>query len=110
LTIAILFALSSGAQGFRSFHPFRAFALRSLLLYQGGFDKILPMYCVFLAFTPLVLKQFTKERTWVVGVISASLWIAVQFGVGALHRGFPGSIWERLMSAHGRRTSSWAST
>jgi hypothetical protein len=45
-----------------------------------------------------------------VGVISASLWIAVQFGVGALHRGSPGSIWERLMSAHGRRTSSWAST
>jgi hypothetical protein len=82
-TMGILFALSSGAQGFRTFHPFRAFALGSLLLYQGGFDKILPMYCVFLAFTPLVLKQFTKGRAWVVGVVSASLWIAAQFGLGS---------------------------
>jgi hypothetical protein len=80
--MGILFALFSGAQSFRSLHPFRAFALGCLLLYQGGFDKILPMYCVFLIFTPIVLKQFEKGRAWVVGGISASLWIAAQFGLG----------------------------
>ncbi len=81
-TLGILFAFFSGAQSFRSLHPFRAFALGSLLLYQGGFDKILPMYCVFLVFTPIVLKQFSKGRAWLVGVISTSLWIASQLGLG----------------------------
>jgi hypothetical protein len=81
-TMGILFALSSGGQSFRSLHPFRAFGLGALLLYQGGFDKILPMYCVFLVFTPIVLKQFVKGRAWVVGSVSAALWIASQFGLG----------------------------
>lgn len=81
-TMGILFALSSGGPSFRSLHPFRAFGLGSLLLYQGGFDKILPMYCLFLVFTPVVLKQFVKGRAWLVGTISASLWIASQFGFG----------------------------
>ena len=81
-TMGILFALFSGAQSFRSLHPFRAFGLGSLLLYQGGFDKILPMYCLFLVFTPVVLKQFVKGRAWLVGTTSAGLWIASQFGLG----------------------------
>lgn len=81
-SLGILFALFSGMQDVRSLHPIRTFALGSLLLYQGGFDKILPMYCVFLVFTPVVLKQFAKGRAWVVGVISAGLWIGSQFGLG----------------------------
>ncbi len=81
-TLGILFALFSGVQSFRALHPLRAFALGSVLLYQGGFDKILPMYCVFLLFTPIVLKQFSKGRAWLVGVVSAGLWISSQFGLG----------------------------
>lgn len=81
-TLGLVFALASGSQSFRAMHPLRAFALGSVLLYQGGFDKILPMYCVFLLFTPVVLKQFNKGRAWLVGLISASLWVAAQFGLG----------------------------
>lgn len=81
-TLGIGFAIFSDAQSFRSLHPVRAFALGSLLLYQGGFDKILPMYCVFLLFTPVVLRQFAKGQVWTVGAVSASLWIASQFGLG----------------------------
>jgi hypothetical protein len=82
ITLGILFTLQSGAHTFRASHPVRAFVLGSLLLQQGGFDKILPMYCVFLACTPLVLKQFTKGRAWLIGGISAGLWVAAQFGLG----------------------------
>lgn len=81
-SLGILFALFSGMQDVRSLHPVRTFALGSLLLYQGGFDKILPMYCVFLVFTPVVLKQFAKGRAWLVGAISAILWMASQMGFG----------------------------
>jgi hypothetical protein len=82
ITLGILFTLQSGAHTFRASHPLRAFVLGSLLLQQGGFDKILPMYCVFLALTPLMLKQFDKGRAWLIGTISAGLWLAAQFGLG----------------------------
>jgi hypothetical protein len=82
ITLGILFTLQSGAHTFRASHPLRAFVLGSLLLQQGGFDKILPMYCVFLALTPLMLKQFDKGRAWLVGATSAGLWLAAQFGLG----------------------------
>jgi hypothetical protein len=80
-SLGILVALAAGTQSFRALHPLRAFALGSVLLYQGGFDKILPMYCVFLIFTPILLKQFSKGRAWLVCFISASLWVASQFGL-----------------------------
>jgi hypothetical protein len=82
ITLGIVFTLQSGAQSFRASHPVRALVLGSLLLQQGGFDKILPMYCVFLAFTPWLLKQFIKGRAWIVGLVSAGLWVAAQFGLG----------------------------
>jgi len=82
ITVGIVFTLQSGAHSFRASHPLRAFVLGSLLLQQGGFDKILPMYCVFLACTPIILKQFSKGRAWLVGCISAGLWVAAQFGLG----------------------------
>lgn len=81
-TMGILFAVFAGTQDVRNLHPVRTFTLGLLLLHQGGFDKILPMYCVFLVFTPMVLKQFAKGRAWLVGVISAALWLASQFGLG----------------------------
>jgi hypothetical protein len=82
ITLGIVFTLQSGAQSFRASHPVRAFVLGSLLLQQGGFDKILPMYCVFLAFTPWLLKQFLKGRAGLIGIVSAGLWTAAQFGLG----------------------------
>ena len=80
--MGILFALLAGAQSFRGLHPYRALALGSLLLDQGGFDKILPMYSVFLLFTPVILKQLAKGRAKVVVLVSASLWVCAQFGIG----------------------------
>ncbi|HTF45283.1 MAG TPA: OpgC domain-containing protein [Terriglobales bacterium] len=82
ITLGIIFTLQSGAQSFRASHPIRAFVLGSLLLQQGGFDKILPMYCVFLALTPWLLKQFIKGRAGLIGIVSAGLWTAAQFGLG----------------------------
>jgi hypothetical protein len=82
MTAGMLFAFGAGAHGFRTLHPVRAFVMGALLLYQGGFDRILPMYCVFLAFTPITLQQFRKNRGWLVLVISATLWITAQFGLG----------------------------
>ncbi len=67
---------------FQAAHPLQAFFSGSLLLYQPGFSDILPMYCVFLLFTPIVLEQMTKGRAWLVGVTSASLWLAAQWGIG----------------------------
>jgi hypothetical protein len=63
-------------------HALATLISAALLSNQNGFDRILPMYCVFLACTPFVLKQFTKGRAWLVGAISATLWISAQFGVG----------------------------
>jgi hypothetical protein len=75
---AILLANSS----FQSTYPVRAFLSGSLLLYQPTLSDILPMYCIFLLFTPVVLDQMMKGRAWLVGTISASLWCAAQSGIG----------------------------
>jgi len=82
ITLGVVFTFQSGVQSFRASHPLQSFVLGSLLLQQGGFDKILPMYCIFLAFTPIVLKQFTKGRAWLIGVVSAGLWAVSQAGLG----------------------------
>src|SRR6266404_1464534 len=42
---------------FPAAHPVQTFVSGSLLLYQPTLSDILPMYCVFLLFTPLVLDQ-----------------------------------------------------
>ncbi len=67
---------------FQAVQPLQAFFSGSLLLYQPGFSDILPMYCVFLLFTPIVLGQMMKGRAWLVGVTSATLWLAAQWGIG----------------------------
>jgi hypothetical protein len=48
------------------------------------------MYCVFLVFTPIVLKQFAEGRAWLIGVISAGLWVGAQFGLGDSRLGAAG--------------------
>jgi hypothetical protein len=74
---------------FQAAHPVQAFVSGSLLLYQPTLSDILPMYCVFLLFTPLVLDQMMKGRAWLVGVISLVLWLAAQWGMGDASRLVP---------------------
>jgi hypothetical protein len=90
LVLGILVALYPGTGVHRAAHPLRTFVSGALLWNQGGFDRILPMYCVFLAFSPIVLKQFTEGRAWLIGVISAGLWVGAQFGLGDSKSGAAG--------------------
>jgi hypothetical protein len=78
----ILFAISSHSDAHRLAHALKTFFSAALLSNQHGFDRILPMYCLFLAFTPIVLKQFKEGRAWLIGLISATLWVGAQFGLG----------------------------
>jgi hypothetical protein len=55
----------------------------ALLIYQPPLFGILPMYTVFLAFTALFLIQMDRGRTWLVLGVSATLWLAAQWGVGS---------------------------
>jgi hypothetical protein len=88
LVLGILVALYRGT-GVAA-HPLQTLVSGALLWNQVGFDRILPMYCVFLAFTPIVLKQFTEGRAWLIGVISAGLWVGAQFGLGDSRSSAPG--------------------
>jgi hypothetical protein len=82
LSMFILGAVFLRQSSFQAAHPVQAFLSGSLLLYQPGYCDILPMYCVFLLFTPVVLDQMMKGRAWLVGAISAALWVAAQWGIG----------------------------
>ncbi len=84
LVVGTLVALFLRTEVHRAAHPLQTFVSGALLWNQVGFDRILPMYCVFLAFSPIVLKQFTEGRAWLIGVISAGLWVGAQFGLGGL--------------------------
>jgi len=79
LSLAVAFVPGMGAH---PVHSFRSFISGALLWSSAGFDRILPMYCVFMALNPLVLNQFPKGRAWLVGIISAVLWTSAQFGLG----------------------------
>jgi hypothetical protein len=76
---AALHLATASRGGVQAWHTFVSGAL---LTNQAGFDRILPMYVVFLACTPAIFKQFTSGRAWVVGAISVILWTASQFGLG----------------------------
>jgi hypothetical protein len=56
--------------------PLRGALLSFSLLYEPGYLGILPMYCLFLLATPLLLWQFDRGRAWVVLAGSAALWLA----------------------------------
>ncbi|MGA9527254.1 MAG: OpgC domain-containing protein [Terriglobales bacterium] len=60
----------------------QAFAAGALLKNHGEIEKILPLYCILLAVTPLVFREFKAGRAWLVGALSASLWVAAQCGLG----------------------------
>lgn len=82
LGVSIAGAVLLNHSSFQAAHPVQTFVSGSLLVYQPILSDILPMYCVFLLFTPLVLDQMMKGRAWLVGLISATLWLAAQWGVG----------------------------
>ena len=89
LALGILGATALQQISFQGIHPFQAFLAGALLLYQPGYCDILPMYCVFLLFTPLVLDQMMKGRAWLVGLISALLWLTAQQGFGDATKNVP---------------------
>lgn len=82
LLFGIMVALVPGLGIHRTPHPVHTFISGALLWNQVGFDRILPMYCVFMAVSPFVLQQFNKGRAWLVALASACLWSAAQFGLG----------------------------
>jgi hypothetical protein len=82
LTLSILSAVALKQTSFEADHPIRAFFAGALFLYQPRLCDILPMYCIFLVCTPVVLDQIMKGRAWFVGLISVLLWLVSQRGYG----------------------------
>jgi hypothetical protein len=82
LSASIAEAVLLAHHSFQSTHPVQAFLSGSLLLYQPTLSDILPMYCICLLFTPIVLDQMMKGRAWLVGMTSTALWCAAQWGIG----------------------------
>jgi hypothetical protein len=82
LSAGILGAVFFKQTSFQTAHPVQAFLAGSVLLYRPIFCDILPMYCIFLLFTPIVLDQMMKGRAWLVCTISAALWLTAQRGIG----------------------------
>lgn len=82
LSLGIIAAVLLKDSSFQNDHPIQSLFAGALFLYQPGYSFILPMYCIFLLFTPLVLDQMMKGRAWLVGVISLLLWVASQRGWG----------------------------
>jgi hypothetical protein len=60
-------------------HPAQALGLGLTLLYQPGLLDLLPMYCVFVAFLPLVIHGLESGRGWLVLSLSAALWLFIQW-------------------------------
>ena len=60
-------------------HPLQAFSLGSCFLYLPTFLDLLPLYVVFLAVTPLVLRKLKEGKIVLVSGVSLTLWAATQF-------------------------------
>lgn len=82
LALAIVAGTRIGGVSARSLHPLLTLAAGSVFLYQPRMLDILPMYCIFFLCIPLTLEAMMTGKAWVVGLISAALWLATQFGVG----------------------------
>lgn len=61
--------------------PFQAGLSALLLLYQPPLLDILPMYLVFLFFTPSIVKSIAQSGWLLVLSLSLSIWLAAQFGI-----------------------------
>jgi hypothetical protein len=62
-------------------HPWKAVLFGATLLHEPTFVDILPMYCFFLALTPLVLWQFRAGHFWRVMSASITLWLLPGFAI-----------------------------
>jgi hypothetical protein len=62
-------------------HPFVAIVGSVLLLYCPPLLDILPMYVIFLFFTPLVLSEAVKRGWGRILAVSGVFWLAAQFGL-----------------------------
>lgn len=51
------------------------------LIHQPSFFDILPMYMVFIACTPFILRMFERGHAWSVLIASISLWLIAQTGI-----------------------------
>jgi hypothetical protein len=81
VTLCSLAVLWPGFEIQKMQHVWQTAAAGALLKNQVGFERILRLYCMFLACTPLVLRQFRAGRAWLVGVLSAISWVAAQCGL-----------------------------
>lgn len=52
-----------------------------LFLYQPSFLEILPMYCLLLLMTPLLIKQFEESKYKFVLSVSVFVWALAQYGI-----------------------------
>jgi hypothetical protein len=60
-------------------HPWKSLALMPLLLHQPPLFDILPLYVVWLAATPLVMRAARRAGWMPILALSAMLWLAAQF-------------------------------
>lgn len=82
LIVAIIGTILTGRSLFHGVTPAQALLSGAFLIYQPSYSDILPMYCIFLLFTPLVLLQLMKGHARFVIATSAALWVLSQFGLG----------------------------
>ena len=78
LAAALMVGLSCGGRwhlDLISNTPWRGLIFGSVLLYEPGYLGILPMYCLFLLLTPIVLWQFQRGNSRYVLGVSALLWM-----------------------------------
>lgn len=77
----LVFGWKDGDNGLRYFiaHPWEGALLGSLFLYLPSFMDILPIYMLFLGFTPLLLNHLGKGRIVWVLLGSFCLWLASLF-------------------------------
>lgn len=65
-------------------HPLAGVALSLSFLNQPRFFDILPLYTLFLLFTPLILRGFAQGRARLVLGLSAGIWLLSQLGLRQL--------------------------
>jgi hypothetical protein len=59
--------------------PWRGLVLSGSLLYEPGYLGILPMYCLFLTVTPVLIWQFARGNLAPVLCVSVTLWVTAGF-------------------------------
>jgi hypothetical protein len=82
LLMTIVGSVLLARNSFRGAHPIQALLAGCLLIYQPHTCDILPMYCIFLLFMPIILKEFMEGRALWVGAISLALWLISLRGIG----------------------------